>query len=58
MSVFQEIAPGVLVSTSRSDQTNSVVLAAAGEALLIDPAWMPDELDALAAALDRRGLVR
>lgn len=56
MSVFQEIAPGVLVSTSRSDQTNSVVLAAAGEALLIDPAWMPDELDALAAALDRRGL--
>ncbi len=37
-------------------QTTSTVVVASGRALLIDPAWMPDELDALAAALCARGL--
>lgn len=37
-------------------QTTSTVVVASGRALLIDPAWMPDELDALAAELRARGL--
>lgn len=53
MSVLREVAPGVMVSTSRNDQTNSIVLAGEGEALLVDPAWMPDELDNLATAIDQ-----
>lgn len=36
--------------------TTSTVVVESGRALLIDPAWMPDELDALAAALRGRGL--
>jgi glyoxylase-like metal-dependent hydrolase (beta-lactamase superfamily II) len=56
MRAFQEVAAGVLVATSRRMSTTSTVLASGGEALLIDPAWMPDELDALAASLDRRDL--
>lgn len=51
-----EVADGVLVATSRVMSTTSTVLHGDGEALLIDPAWMPDELDALADALDARGL--
>jgi glyoxylase-like metal-dependent hydrolase (beta-lactamase superfamily II) len=37
-------------------QTNTTVVVASDRALLIDPGWMPDELDALAAALRERGL--
>ncbi|MFB7892852.1 MBL fold metallo-hydrolase [Microbacterium sp. NPDC056044] len=51
-----EVADGVLVATSRVMSTTSTVLHGGGEALLIDPAWLPDELDALADALDARGL--
>ncbi|MEV4686116.1 MBL fold metallo-hydrolase [Microbacterium sp. LWH3-1.2] len=51
-----EVADGVLVATSRVMSTTSTVLCRDGEALLIDPAWMPDELDALADELDARGL--
>ena len=51
-----EVADGVLVATSRVMSTTSTVLFRDGEALLIDPAWMPDELDALADELDARGL--
>ncbi|MFF8186888.1 MBL fold metallo-hydrolase [Microbacterium sp. NPDC016588] len=54
---LREVAPGVLVATSRVMQTTSTVVVEGGRALLIDPAWMPDELDALAAALRERGLV-
>ncbi|WP_420367003.1 MBL fold metallo-hydrolase [Curtobacterium sp. L1-20] len=36
--------------------TTSTVLMSGRDALLIDPAWMPDELDALAAALSQRDL--
>ncbi len=46
-----EVAPGVLVTTSAIMATNSTVLFGEGQALLIDPAWLPSELDALAASL-------
>lgn len=50
---LRPLAPGVLVATSRRDRTNSVVLLGPGRtALLVDPAWTPDELDGLAADLD------
>ncbi|MDR7187389.1 glyoxylase-like metal-dependent hydrolase (beta-lactamase superfamily II) [Microbacterium sp. BE35] len=51
-----EVAEGVLVATSRVMSTTSTVLCRDGEALLVDPAWMPDELDAIADELDARGL--
>ncbi|BDZ64603.1 MBL fold metallo-hydrolase [Agromyces mangrovi Wang et al. 2018] len=56
MSKLREVAPGVLVATSRKMATSSTVLASGGESLLIDPAWLPDELDALAAELRQRDL--
>ena len=50
-----EVAPGVLVATSRIMLTNSTILAGDDDALLVDPAWLPDELDAIGADLhDRR----
>jgi glyoxylase-like metal-dependent hydrolase (beta-lactamase superfamily II) len=50
---LRPVAPGVLVATSRRDRMNSVVLLGpARTALLVDPAWTPDELDGLAADLD------
>ncbi|WP_109211771.1 MULTISPECIES: MBL fold metallo-hydrolase [Microbacterium] len=51
-----EVAEGVLVATSRVMSTTSTVLCRNGEALLIDPAWLPDELDTLADELEGRGL--
>lgn len=36
--------------------TTSTILAGRGAALLVDPAWMPDELEALAAFTVGRGL--
>lgn len=54
---LEEIAPGVLVATSRRMSTTStVIVGRAGDALLVDPAWMPDELESLSAALVARGL--
>jgi glyoxylase-like metal-dependent hydrolase (beta-lactamase superfamily II) len=43
-----EVAPGVLVTTSRRDATTSSVIVSGDEAVLVDPAWDPDELDWLA----------
>ncbi|MGV8881894.1 MAG: MBL fold metallo-hydrolase [Rhodoglobus sp.] len=54
--MLQEIVTGVFVATSRRMSTTSTVLASGGEALLIDPAWMPDELDALSETLRARSL--
>ena len=51
-----EVAPGVLVATSRRYTTTSTVIVSGRSALLIDPAWEPDELVGLADALDHRGL--
>ena len=36
--------------------TSTVIVGRAGDALLVDPAWMPDELESLSAALVARGL--
>jgi glyoxylase-like metal-dependent hydrolase (beta-lactamase superfamily II) len=36
--------------------TTSTILAGHGEALLVDPAWLPDELDTLASFVAGRGL--
>ena len=51
-----EVAPGVLVTTSRRYATTSTVVVHGNEALLVDPAWDPDELDAIADLLDERDL--
>ncbi|HET8591387.1 MAG TPA: MBL fold metallo-hydrolase [Nakamurella sp.] len=52
-----EIAPGVLVTTSRRYATTStVVMSADGQALMVDPCWTPDELDGLAALLAARSV--
>jgi glyoxylase-like metal-dependent hydrolase (beta-lactamase superfamily II) len=46
------------VRTSGIWQTNSVVLSAGGEALVVDPAFFPRELDELVALASARGSVR
>jgi glyoxylase-like metal-dependent hydrolase (beta-lactamase superfamily II) len=51
-----EVAAGVFVTTSRKMLTTSTILVGGGEAVLIDSAWLPDELDALAATIADRGL--
>ncbi|MFJ6652732.1 MBL fold metallo-hydrolase [Microbacterium sp. NPDC091313] len=56
MSALREIAPGVLVRTSRVMQTTTTVVVGSPGALLVDPAWMPDELEALAGELQERGI--
>ncbi|MDF2667247.1 MAG: Zn-dependent hydrolase, including glyoxylase, partial [Microbacterium sp.] len=54
MASLRAIAPGVLVRTSRVMQTNTTVVMTDGRALLIDPAWLPDELAVLAGELRER----
>lgn len=44
------------VTTSRRESTTSTVVIAGGRALLIDPAWDPDELAGIAADLDQWGV--
>jgi glyoxylase-like metal-dependent hydrolase (beta-lactamase superfamily II) len=57
MTRLHEVAAGVLVATSRTDSLNSVVIEGLdGGALLIDPGWQQDELDALVAELAARSL--
>lgn len=54
-----EVSPDVLVATSRRDTTTSTVVRASpgsSRVLVVDPAWEPDELEALADDLDARGL--
>ncbi len=51
-----EVADGVWVSTSSKDSTTSTVVVEGEEALLVDPAWLPDELDGLAGELAHRNL--
>lgn len=43
-----EVTDGVWVANSRLYQTASTIVARKGKALLIDPAWTPDELGGLA----------
>lgn len=49
------VSPDALVVTSGFWQTNAVALRAAGEALLIDSPYLPDELDALPSLLAGAG---
>lgn len=51
-----EIADGVIVTTSAIDTTASTVVIDGASALLVDPAWVPTELEALADLLDSRSL--
>lgn len=58
MTRLHEVAAGVLVATSRTDSMNSVIVEGRDHgALLIDPAWHQDELDALVAEFAARGLI-
>ncbi len=52
-----EVADGVLVTTSAVDRTTSTVVVGECGALLVDPAWVPGELTAIADLLDERRLV-
>lgn len=56
MRELVEVADGVLVATSRRYATTSTVVVSADHAVLVDPAWDPDELAALADAVQARGL--
>lgn len=56
MRELVEVADGVLVATSRKYATTSTVIVSGERAVLIDPAWEPDELTGLADALAARGL--
>ncbi len=57
MTRLREVAGGILVATSRNDSLNSVVVEGQrGGALLVDPGWEQDELDALVAELHDRSL--
>jgi len=49
-----KVADGVHVATSQVMATTSTVVARPGGVLLVDPSWVPSELDALATALDER----
>jgi len=51
-----EITTGVWVATSSLYQTTSTLIAREGGALLVDPAWTPDELEGLAVTIDDLGL--
>ena len=51
-----EVADGVLVATSRRYATTSTVVVTGDRAVLVDPAWDPDELAGLADAVRARGL--
>ena len=53
---FSEVAPGVLVRTSRRMLTTSTLLLDGDRGLLVDPSWEPDELVAIADELDERGV--
>lgn len=54
-----ELAGGVFVATSSIDSTTSTVIVSAEQddagCVLVDPAWTPAELSALAAEITRRG---
>ncbi|HJQ01204.1 MAG TPA: MBL fold metallo-hydrolase [Jatrophihabitans sp.] len=56
MAELSEVAPGVLVATSRRDSTTSTVVVSGRSALLVDPAWEPDELVGIADAVEALGL--
>lgn len=50
------VCDDVWITTSRHYQTASTIIARGGRALLVDPAWDVDELEALAASVVSLGL--
>ncbi len=50
------VADDVFVTTSRKMSTTSTLFTAGDSGVLVDPAWLPDELEAIADALDERGI--
>ena len=57
MMRLHELVPGVLVATSRRYATTSTVLLdGEGGAVVVDPAWDPDELAAIPADLSALGV--
>jgi glyoxylase-like metal-dependent hydrolase (beta-lactamase superfamily II) len=53
-----EVAPGVFVFTSRREHTTStLVVGSRSNGLLVDPAWEPDELAAIASDIAGRAVV-
>lgn len=56
MRELTQISDSVHVAVSRLMHTTSTVITDGTSALLIDPAWLPDELDALGAWLANREL--
>lgn len=55
-SPFVPVGPGVLVATSRRMQTTTTLMVHGDRGLLVDPAWLPDELVAIADDLDAIGV--
>jgi glyoxylase-like metal-dependent hydrolase (beta-lactamase superfamily II) len=53
---FVRVAEEVYVTTSRKMSTTSTLFASNGRGLLIDPAWLPDELETIADELEERGI--
>ena len=53
---FLRITDDVFVSTSGRMATTSTLFVADGRGVLVDPAWLPHELEALADDLDARGV--
>ena len=53
---WNQIAPDVLVATSRLDSATTTAIVSGSDVVLIDPNWAPDELDALARTLADAGL--
>ncbi|MDE9365947.1 MBL fold metallo-hydrolase [Luteipulveratus sp. YIM 133132] len=57
MSALREVAPDVLVATHAYCTTTTTVLLGPGsECLVVDPAVLPGEIDAVAAELDEHGV--
>ncbi|MEP9381435.1 MBL fold metallo-hydrolase [Nocardioides sp. KR10-350] len=53
---FVEVVPGAYVATSRRMTTTSTLLVTGDASVLVDPAWLRDELDAIAEELEARGV--
>jgi glyoxylase-like metal-dependent hydrolase (beta-lactamase superfamily II) len=53
---FVRVVDEVFVTTSRKMSTTSTLIAVTGRGVLIDPAWLPDELEAIADELEERGI--
>jgi hypothetical protein len=54
VTAFEPVADGVLVATSSRMSTTTTLFVAGGRGLLVDPAWLPHGLEAIADELDAR----